>query len=80
MIIDTSEAYSSDNTATKQGGGNGSNGSEHSARSIDQSQAQDSYLKIKLHAMQCLQILFRANNKSFNVNTLWHPIFPSFMI
>ena len=33
-----------------------------------------------MHAMSCLQILFKANNKSFNINTLWHPIFPTFLI
>lgn len=33
-----------------------------------------------MHAMSCLQTLFKANNKSFNINTLWHPIFPSFLL
>ena len=50
MIVDTSEACSSDSTAPREG----SNGSEGGVRQIDQTQAQDSYMKIKMHAVQCL--------------------------
>ena len=78
MIVDTSEAYSSDNVqpAVKKEGNNSDGGFSSSSKT----QEQDSYFKVKMHAMVCLQILFKANNKSFNINTLWHPIFPSFLI
>ena len=78
MIVDTSEAYSSDNQP-KNGSGNSDTQSNFSAPSHNDQQ-QDGYFKVKMHAMSCLQILFKANNKSFNINTLWHPIFPSFLI
>ena len=77
MVVDTSEAYSSDNMP---GPNLGSSNSEHSQGGGQTAQEQDSYFKIKMHAMSCLQTLFKANNKSFNINTLWHPIFPSFLI
>lgn len=39
----------------------------------------DNYFKIKMHAVHCLQTLFKSNNKAFGLRSLYHPIFPSFL-
>ena len=54
-------------------------GGSDGARSAH-AESEDNYFKIKMHAIQCLHTLFKANDKAFNLNTLWHPIFPSFLI
>ena len=51
MVVDTSEAYSSDNMP---GPNLGSGNSEHSQGGGQTAQEQDSYFKIKMHAMSCL--------------------------
>ena len=80
FILDTSEMSSdggTNTTATKTtplgSGSANSQGSYHMA------EHDDNYFKIKMHAMSCLQTLFKQNNKAFNLNSLWHPIFPSFL-
>jgi hypothetical protein len=32
-----------------------------------------------MHAVHCLQTLFKSNNKAFGLRSLYHPIFPSFL-
>ena len=54
-------------------------GSHNSQGSYHKQEHEDNYFKIKMHAMSCLQTLFKYNNKAFNLNSLWHPIFPSFL-
>jgi hypothetical protein len=41
--------------------------------------ANDSYLKIKSHAVQCLTTLFRICNKAFTLKGMWLLIFPSLL-
>ena len=53
MIVDTSEAYSSDNMPGPNQAA-GSSNSEHSQGGGQANQEQDSYFKIKMHAMSCL--------------------------
>ena len=81
FVLDTSEMSSdggANTAATRatphQSGSGTSQGSTHKL------EQEDNYFKIKMHAMLCLQSLFKHNNKAFNINSLWHPIFPSFLI
>lgn len=81
FILDTSEMSSdggANTTATKATPHQ--SGSSNSLGSTNKLEQEDNYFKIKMHAMLCLQSLFKHNNKAFNINSLWHPIFPSFLI
>lgn len=62
----------------------GSNGSGKSQQSVGSTSIindrEDAYGKIKAHAVSILLLLFKNNNVTFNIKTLWHPIFPSFLV
>ena len=69
MVIDTSEISEPDHNAQN------SSGSSQKAESIPDK--EDNYIKIKMHAIHCLQTLFKCNNTAFSLKSLYHPIFPS---
>ena len=80
FVMDTSEMSSdgAPTTAATKTTPMGS-GSANSQGSYQKQEHDDNYFKIKMHAMSCLQTLFKYNNKAFNLNSLWHPIFPSYL-
>ena len=53
-----------------------SSGSEMTADNIT---PQSNYLKIKQHAVICLQTLFKNSNKAFTLKGMWLLIFPSIL-
>ena len=54
MIVDTSEAYSSDNQPVAKNGSSNSDTQSNFSASQSNQQDQDSYFKVKMHAMSCL--------------------------
>ena len=71
-----SEGQSSENFLS-DGAVNG-HGSPNEALSAA-SEKNDSYFKIRVHAIQCLSILFKYCNKAFTPQSLWLLIFPSIL-
>jgi hypothetical protein len=70
IMVDTAE-LSSDGGAYLN-----SSGSE---MALDTATPQSNYLKIKQHAVICLQTLFRNSNKAFALKGMWLLIFPSIL-